>query len=162
MPHDRVEGSVTVIRNASVDAVAPAGSIWSSVHDMAKWMRFLLAGGVTPDGARLLDSATVAELFTPQMIVSPSRPRPSSWPDDANRTTASRASMVYHPGVFFIIGKSSLRSTIVTERTQSAGSVSARAQGLLLMTNGDGILFASSSCCIMCLTAVGSVMIRDR
>ncbi len=68
-PHDEVEGEVRVIENASVDAVAPAGSVWSSVHDMAKWVRFLLAGGVADDGTRLLKEATVEELFAPQVVL---------------------------------------------------------------------------------------------
>ena len=68
-PHYRLDGKVTVIENASVDPVAPAGSVWSSVHDMAKWLRFLLAGGVTEDGERLLSEGVHAELFRPQMLV---------------------------------------------------------------------------------------------
>ena len=37
-PHDKVKGTVQVIENASVDQVNAAGSIWSSVADMSKWM----------------------------------------------------------------------------------------------------------------------------
>ncbi len=68
-PHYEIDGEVTVIKNASVDAIGAAGSIWSSVHDMSKWMRLLLDGGATTDGEALLNPATVAELFTPQVIV---------------------------------------------------------------------------------------------
>ena len=68
-PHYRIDGTVTVIENASVDPVAPAGSIWSNVGDMAKWVRFLLNEGVTDEGERLLSEETHAELFTPQMII---------------------------------------------------------------------------------------------
>jgi len=67
-PHYRIDGEVRVIENASVDPVAPAGSVWSSVSDMAKWMRFLLEG-TTPDGVRLLKEETVEELFRPQTLV---------------------------------------------------------------------------------------------
>lgn len=70
-PHFRVEGRVEEIENASVDGAAPAGSVWSSAHDMARWLRFLLAGGVTEDGRRLLSETTMRELFTPQAIVGP-------------------------------------------------------------------------------------------
>lgn len=69
-PHFRIEGRVEVIENASVDAVAPAGSVWSSVSDMAKWMRYLLEG-TTPDGTELLKPETLAELFRPQTLVEP-------------------------------------------------------------------------------------------
>jgi CubicO group peptidase (beta-lactamase class C family) len=76
-PHDRVDGTIRVIHNASVDPVAPAGSIWSNVADMAKWMRFMLDSARPPasrapaDGRRLLEPATWAELLKPQTIVTP-------------------------------------------------------------------------------------------
>jgi CubicO group peptidase (beta-lactamase class C family) len=68
-PHDYVDGELVTIENASVDPVAAAGSIWSSVSDMSKWLNLLLAGGVLPDSTRLLRSATVDELFTPQVVL---------------------------------------------------------------------------------------------
>ena len=70
MPHDRIDGELRVIGNASVDGVAPAGSVWSSVHDMAKWMQMLLDGGKAGDRV-LLKPETVAELFEPQTMVTP-------------------------------------------------------------------------------------------
>jgi CubicO group peptidase (beta-lactamase class C family) len=59
-----------VIDNAAVDGVAPAGSVWSSVQDMSKWMQMLLDGG-TVNGRVLLKPETIAELFKPQSIVTP-------------------------------------------------------------------------------------------
>jgi CubicO group peptidase (beta-lactamase class C family) len=68
-PHYVIDGKVTRIENASVDGVAPAGSVWSSVSDMAKWSAMLLAGGKA--GARvLLSPATIDELFKPQTMVT--------------------------------------------------------------------------------------------
>jgi len=69
-PHDIVGGRVRVIENMSVDPVASAGAVWSSVSDMARWMQFLLDGGRVggSGGKRLLDEATFAELFKPQTI----------------------------------------------------------------------------------------------
>ena len=69
-PHDIVGGQVRVIENMSVDPVASAGAVWSSVSDMAKWMQFLLDGGRIggSGGKRLLGEATFAELFKPQTI----------------------------------------------------------------------------------------------
>ena len=57
-----------VIQNASVDPVAAAGSVWSSVADMAKWMRFMLDSGHV-DGKALLEPETFAELLEPQTAV---------------------------------------------------------------------------------------------
>lgn len=69
-PHYAIRGQVTVIENMPVDSVAAAGSVWSSVRDMAKWMQFMLDGGVAggPGGKRLLSEQTAAELFRPQTI----------------------------------------------------------------------------------------------
>lgn len=66
-PHYEIDGVVRVIENMPVDSVAAAGSVWSSVHDMSKWVQFLLGGGVI-DGNRLISEPTVAELFRPQTI----------------------------------------------------------------------------------------------
>lgn len=67
-PHHYVDGELVAIDNASVDPVAPAGSVWSSVHDMSKWLNMLLADGELPDGGRVLRAGTVAELFTPHVV----------------------------------------------------------------------------------------------
>jgi CubicO group peptidase (beta-lactamase class C family) len=67
-PHEEIDGTLKVIENMPVDAVGPAGSVWSSAHDMAKWLQFLLDGGVA-DGKKLLSERTFAELFRPQAIV---------------------------------------------------------------------------------------------
>lgn len=65
-PHYLIDGRVRVIQNASVDAVAPAGSVWSSVHDMAKWILFMLEEG---GDKSVLSESTREELFRPQFIV---------------------------------------------------------------------------------------------
>jgi hypothetical protein len=46
--------------------VAPAGSVWSSVSDMSKWMRFILDSGRV-GSKRLIAPATFRELITPQI-----------------------------------------------------------------------------------------------
>lgn len=61
--------TVRVIRNAAVDAAAPAGSIWTSVADWSKWLRFLLDSGRV-NGMQLLKPATVNELFKPVTMVT--------------------------------------------------------------------------------------------
>src|SRR5262249_5957205 len=65
-PHFIVDDKVRVIENASVDPVAAAGAVWSSVDDMSKWMQFLIDGGKAANGKRLLSEAAFNELFTPQ------------------------------------------------------------------------------------------------
>jgi CubicO group peptidase (beta-lactamase class C family) len=75
-PHDKVKGRVQVIENASVDQVNAAGSVWSSVADMSKWMRFLIDTGRV-DGRALLKPGTWNELLTP-VYVMPNGFYPSS------------------------------------------------------------------------------------
>jgi CubicO group peptidase (beta-lactamase class C family) len=67
-PHYEIDGVLKVIENMPVDSAGPAGSVWSSVHDMSRWLQFLLDGGVA-SGKRLLSERTAAELFRPQAIV---------------------------------------------------------------------------------------------
>lgn len=67
-PHDRIDGEIVTIENAPVDAVAAAGSVWSSAGDMARWLLFMLQGGEL-GGRRLLEAETAAELLRPQVIV---------------------------------------------------------------------------------------------
>jgi CubicO group peptidase (beta-lactamase class C family) len=66
-PHDEIRDTLRVVANRPVDPVAPAGSVWSSVGDMAKWMRFVLDSGRV-GGKRLLSEATFRELLSPQTV----------------------------------------------------------------------------------------------
>ncbi len=45
IPHAEGADSVHVVPMLSTDVIAPAGSVWSSVADMSKWMRFMLDSG---------------------------------------------------------------------------------------------------------------------
>jgi len=67
-PHDRVDGTLRVIENPVFDSVAPAGTVWSSVHDMGLWLRMLLAEGEAGEG-RILATESVAELLRPQTLL---------------------------------------------------------------------------------------------
>jgi CubicO group peptidase (beta-lactamase class C family) len=58
--------SIQPMRN--YDALAPAGTIKSSAHDMAQWLRFQLAGGAI-DGKRLMSLSAIEETHTPQTII---------------------------------------------------------------------------------------------
>lgn len=86
-PHDIVDGERVVIANASVDPVDAAGSVWSSVEDMSRWLRMLLAGGVASDGTRLLSEEVVAEMFTPQTLVTPGQFYPTQQVTEPNWMT---------------------------------------------------------------------------
>ena len=68
-PHDLVRDTLSVIGNASVDAVDAAGSIWAGVTDMSKWIRFMIDSGRV-EGKALLRPTTWKELLTPQTMVN--------------------------------------------------------------------------------------------
>jgi CubicO group peptidase (beta-lactamase class C family) len=68
VPHDRVDGALRTIDNASVDSVSPAGSVWSSASDMSRWLRMLLAEGQW-EGRQVLSPEAVAELLRPQTLL---------------------------------------------------------------------------------------------
>ncbi len=65
-PHGDVRDTVRVIPLRTTDAIAPAGSVWSSVADMSKWMRFMLDSGRIGN-RRLIQPATFREIVAPQI-----------------------------------------------------------------------------------------------
>jgi CubicO group peptidase (beta-lactamase class C family) len=70
-PHHYVDDTLRALPASSqqlVDQIAPAGSMYSNVLDMARWMRFLLDSGRV-GGRRLVSDTTFAELMTPQVLV---------------------------------------------------------------------------------------------
>lgn len=66
VPHALINDTVTVVPVRSTDPVASAGSVWSSVSDMSKWMRFVIDSGRVGN-KRLIQQKTFAELVTPQI-----------------------------------------------------------------------------------------------
>ena len=53
-PHERIDGKVTPVEWMNIDNIGPAGSINSSVSEMAQWVRLQLGGG-TYSGRTLID-----------------------------------------------------------------------------------------------------------
>jgi CubicO group peptidase (beta-lactamase class C family) len=66
-PHQDIDDTLRVIPWHNIDNIGPAGSINSTVSDMAKWLRFQLAQGKV-GGKPLLAAAALAETRTPQMV----------------------------------------------------------------------------------------------
>jgi len=60
--------TLVVIQYSDGQSIGPAGGVWSNVSDMSRWMRFLLDSGRV-GGKKLLQPATYAELFKPQVMV---------------------------------------------------------------------------------------------
>ncbi len=72
-PHVDINDTVRLVNSRTeeglVDAVGPAGSVWSCPDDLTAWMQCMLDSGRF-NGKRLLKPATWAELFKPQTIVT--------------------------------------------------------------------------------------------
>jgi CubicO group peptidase (beta-lactamase class C family) len=72
-PHIEINDTVKLVNSRTeeglVDAVGPAGSVWSCPDDLTAWMQCMLDSG-RYNGKRLLKSTTWAELFKPQTIVT--------------------------------------------------------------------------------------------
>ncbi len=65
-PHEKLGGKTTAVEWQNIDNIGPAGSINSSVTDMAQWIRLQLGQG-TYQGKKLLEPTTVKEMHTAQM-----------------------------------------------------------------------------------------------
>jgi len=66
VPHADVHDTVRVVPMRTTDAIASAGSVYSSVSDMSKWMRFMLDSGRVGD-KRLIKPATFREIIAPEI-----------------------------------------------------------------------------------------------
>jgi CubicO group peptidase (beta-lactamase class C family) len=66
--HIRVDGQVEAVERRNYDNIGGAGAAFSSVHEMAQWLRMHLNGG-TYRGMRLLDEATLREIHSPQTVM---------------------------------------------------------------------------------------------
>jgi CubicO group peptidase (beta-lactamase class C family) len=66
--HIRVDGQVEAVERRNYDNIGGAGAAFSSVYDMAQWLRMHLNGG-TYRGMRLLDEATLREIHSPQTVM---------------------------------------------------------------------------------------------
>jgi CubicO group peptidase (beta-lactamase class C family) len=77
-PHVEVRDTVRPIPALDFDNIGPAGSMNSSVHDMARWMRVQLAGGVRPGGERLVSEMQHREMQSPQFIIPQSQYYPAA------------------------------------------------------------------------------------
>ena len=85
MPHVLRDGKVEVIPWKNIDNAGPAGSINSSVRDMAKWITLQLSDG-SFEGKRLISSQNVEEMHRPQIVVPPGEIPTVFFPDSMQLT----------------------------------------------------------------------------
>jgi CubicO group peptidase (beta-lactamase class C family) len=77
-PHLEVRDTVRPIPYRDFDNIGPAGSMNASVHDMARWIRLQLAGGIRPDGQRLVSEIQHREMLSPQFVIPQSQFYPAA------------------------------------------------------------------------------------
>ncbi|MCC5853338.1 MAG: serine hydrolase [Alkalimonas sp.] len=70
LPHQYIEGAVVEIARRNFDNVGPSASVNSSVYEMAQWLRLNLGEAGVYQGQRLVSEDVMAEIFSPQMVVS--------------------------------------------------------------------------------------------
>lgn len=76
-PHAKIEGELKVVPWRNIDNAAPAGSINSSVADMAKWVALLLNEGRLGEGQdaeQLITKGSIDVMWTPRSIATPVGP----------------------------------------------------------------------------------------
>ena len=81
-PHVAIDGAATPVAHKNIDNVGPAGSIYSSVSQMARWVGLHLADGVHA-GQRLFSDSVMSEMHRPQMLIQADAPENSLHPRDA-------------------------------------------------------------------------------
>lgn len=106
-PHFKVNGKMQVIDHTNDEHVGAAGSVWSSIEDMSKWVQCMLDSSKFPStssgqaastssghaastgsgAGRLLKAATWAEMFKPQTFVTESQFYPTAKLTKPNWTT---------------------------------------------------------------------------
>lgn len=84
--HYEVDGTIMVIPEQRADSIAPAGAVWSTANDIAKWIDFML-GNTTVNGKQLLKPATHQALLRPHTIVPPAQFYPTVSLTKPNWTT---------------------------------------------------------------------------
>lgn len=68
--HVQVDGTWQALYQRHPDAQAPAGGVSSTVNDLARWMRMLLANGMF-EGEQIAPAEALAAASTPQVRTSP-------------------------------------------------------------------------------------------
>lgn len=67
--HEIIDGKIRAIPLLNADNYGPAGSINSNLTDMAQWLRMQMGSGLY-DKKRVISAAAMAEMHTPQAMVS--------------------------------------------------------------------------------------------
>jgi CubicO group peptidase (beta-lactamase class C family) len=84
--HYKIDNEIVQIEQMIADNIGPAGSMWSSINDMGKWIKFLLNNG-QKNRDTLIKPNTFKELFKPQQIIPEDQFYPTTKATKPNWTT---------------------------------------------------------------------------
>ncbi|CAA9580409.1 MAG: hypothetical protein AVDCRST_MAG59-4666 [uncultured Thermomicrobiales bacterium] len=113
------------------DTVAPAGSLWSSAREMAAYLQTQLAGGVAPDGSRVVSAENLGRTWAPRAVVDGTEGAPPVIADAAQ-----------HYGMGWVTGEYAGRR-LLSHSGSTLGFVSEVAflpddgLGIAILTNGS-------------------------
>lgn len=127
--HTRVNGAVRAVARRDYDNLGGAGAVFASVRDMAQWIRLHLNDGVY-EGTRLLESRTLQELHTPQMVIRTDTTYQRMFPNTIMRAYALGWIVQDYHGRKLVHHSGSLNNT----RTQ-VGMVPSEGIGVVVITN---------------------------
>lgn len=110
--HDYVDGRLQGIPDRDADKIGPAGSVWSCVSDMARWMNFLLDSARVGE-QRLISAENYSMLFSPQIVIPKARFYPSARLTHPHWTTYALGWFQHdYQGRFVSFHTGSLRGTV--------------------------------------------------
>jgi CubicO group peptidase (beta-lactamase class C family) len=120
-----------------VTAVAPAGALWSSATEMARFVQMELAAGLAPDGTRVVSQENLDATWQPQVTI-PAPPNPDLPPEFV--------SMAQGYGLGWAVGE--YHGQLSLWHSGATAGFSAQAVrlpevdlGLVILTNGGGADF---------------------
>jgi CubicO group peptidase (beta-lactamase class C family) len=76
LPYREDDDKIELIPFREITNMGPAGSINSSIRDMAKWVQVHLSGGKAADGKQLIGPATLIDIHSPHMVLTETPERP--------------------------------------------------------------------------------------
>jgi hypothetical protein len=103
MPH--IRGKANPLQN--YDNIGGAGSIASSVHDLSRWVRLQLAGGVF-EGTRLVSEKQLAATHEPQMVIQRTAASREMQPDYTQSSYAMGWFVNHYRGEMLVMHSGSL------------------------------------------------------
>ncbi len=96
-------GSVTPIPltfERAFTSIAPAGAIWSSIDDMARYVQMQMNNGLGPKGQQVASAASLLDTHTPRISISDTKTAALGW----NVATRPWGSLITHGGTTYGFG----------------------------------------------------------